>query len=89
MKAKIVSLNNGLQEYDDLDMIRLKSKTHTLLIMPHFMPVIGELDGSIELVYEEHSIFIDGLNGYYMHKQDEFSLLVENGDTTEVVRREE
>ena len=82
MKAKIVSLLNGLQEFENLEMIRIKSNRHTLLIMKNFMPVIGELDGSIELVFSNDVIKMTNLKGYYMHKKNSFSLLVEEGDTT-------
>jgi hypothetical protein len=84
MKAKIVSLLNGLQEFENLEMIRVKSNRHTLLIMQNFMPVIGELDGSIELVFAKDILRMENLKGYYMHKKNVFSLLVEEGDTTPV-----
>ena len=84
MKAKVVSLLNGLQEFENLEMIRVKSNRHTLLIMQNFMPVIGELDGSIELVFAKDILRMENLKGYYMHKKNVFSLLVEEGDTTPV-----
>ena len=56
MKAKVVSLLNGLQEFENLEMIRIKSNRHTLLIMKNFMPVIGELDGSVEFVFAKDVI---------------------------------
>lgn len=77
MKAKIVSIENGLQEYEDVEMIRVKSKHHNLLIMQHYMPVLGELDGYVEIVLKDHSVRFPKIKGYYMHKQDEFQLLAE------------
>ena len=88
MKAKVVSLLNGLQEYDNLEMIRIKSDRHTLLIMQNFLPVIGELYGSVEFVFENNIIGMTGLKGYYLHKKNSFSLLVEDGDTTPVEIKE-
>jgi hypothetical protein len=84
MKAKVVSLLNGLQEFENLEMIRIKSNRHTLLIMKNFMPVIGELEGSVEFVFEKDIVKMENLKGYYMHKKNDFSLLVEEGDTTPV-----
>lgn len=77
MKAKIVSIENGLQEYEDVEMIRVKSKHHNLLIMQHYMPVLGELDGYVDIVLKDHSVRFPKIKGNYMHKQDEFQLLVE------------
>ena len=84
MKAKVVSLLNGLQEFENLEMIRIKSNRHTLLIMKNFMPVIGELEGSVEFVFSKEIVKMENLKGYYMHKKNIFSLLVEEGDTTPV-----
>ena len=77
MKAKVVSLLNGLQEFENLEMIRIKSNRHTLLIMKNFMPVIGELEGSVEFVFSKEIVKMENLKGYYMHKKNIFSLLVE------------
>ena len=88
MKAKVVSLLNGLQEFENLEMIRIKSDRHTLLIMKNYMPVIGELNGSVEFVFEKSIISMSNLKGYYMHKKNDFSLLVEEGDATPVESKE-
>ncbi len=79
IKAKIVSLDEGLREYENIRMIRIKSKKHTLLIMEDFMPVIGELDGDVEIVYGEKSEAIRNVKGFYMHKKNEFSLIIKDG----------
>ncbi len=79
IKAKIVSLDEGLREYENIRMIRIKSKKHTLLIMEDFMPVIGELDGDVEIVYGERSEAIRNVKGFYMHKKNEFSLIIKDG----------
>jgi hypothetical protein len=89
MKAKVVSLLNGLQEFENLEMIRIKSNRHTLLIMKNFMPVIGELDGSVEFVFAKDVITMENLKGFYMHKKNIFSLLVEEGDASPVEYKEE
>lgn len=80
IKAKIVSMESGLLNYENIEMIRIKSKRHTLLIMKNFMPVIGELEGSVEFVFKEYTLLFENLKGYYMHKKNEFSLLVEKGN---------
>lgn len=82
IKAKIVSMEKGLQEYEDVEMIRVKSEDHTLLILQNYMPLLGRLDGYIELVFENETLRFNNLHGYYMHKKNEFSLLVQEGDAT-------
>ena len=91
IRARIVSMDHGLQEYEDIEMIRVKSAHHTLLIMQNYMPLLGELDGYIEIVFDDHTIRMQNLKGFYMHKKNDFNLLIEKGDTTpiEVVEEEE
>ena len=89
IKVKIVSLDNGLQEFEDVEMIRVKSAHHNLLIMQNYMPLLGELDGYVEVVYEDHSIRFENIRGYYMHKQNEFCLLVQEGNTDPIEVLEE
>lgn len=84
IKAKIVSMEYGLQEYDEIEMIRVKSKTHSLLILQNYMPLLGHLDGYVDLVMRDETLRIQNVQGYYMHKQNEFSLLAESGDTMPV-----
>jgi len=76
IKAKVVSLDKGLISYSDIRMIRLKSKTHTLLIMEDYLPIIGELNGMVEFVFEDNTETLTDIKGFYMHKNNEFHLLI-------------
>ena len=89
IKAKIVSIEKGLQEYDKIEMIRVKSADHTLLILQNYMPLLGRLDGYIDLVFENETIRFNNMHGYYMHKKNEFSLLVQEGDAVPCTVMEE
>lgn len=84
IKAKIVSMENGLQEFEEIEMIRVKGENHSLLILQNYMPLLGRLDGYVDIVLENETLRIQDVQGYYMHKQNEFSLLVEKGNTTPV-----
>ena len=84
IKAKIVSMENGLQEFEEIEMIRVKGENHSLLILQNYMPLLGHLNGYVDLVLKDETLRIKDVQGYYMHKQNEFSLLVEQGDTTPV-----
>ena len=75
--ADVVDAMNGLQQYDNIRMIRVKSKDHNLLIMEDYLPVIGEIDGFVEIIFDDSTIKLENIHGYYMHKKNKFSLLVE------------
>lgn len=80
IKAKLVNIEKGLQEYDNVEMVRVKSVDHTLLILQNYMPLLGRLDGYVELVFENRTLRFNDLRGYYMHKKNVFSLLVQEGE---------
>ena len=75
--ADVVDSVNGLQQYENIRMIRVKSKQYNLLIMEDYMPVIGEIDGFVEIIFDDNTIKLTDVHGYYMHKKNKFSLLVE------------
>lgn len=76
IRAKVVSLDKGLISYSDIRMIRIKSRTHTLLIMEDYLPIIGELDGVVEFVFQDSQESLTDIKGFYMHKNNEFHLLI-------------
>lgn len=78
IRAEIVDRETGVTEYDEIRLVRLKSYDHNLLIMEDFMPVIGEVAGFVELVFDDETIEFNPIHGFYMHKKNKFSLLIEN-----------
>ncbi|MBQ7925280.1 MAG: hypothetical protein IJ335_03200 [Lachnospiraceae bacterium] len=78
ISAEIVDRYNGLKSVDNIRMIRVISKDHNMLIMEDFMPVIGEVTGRVELVLEDDVVSVDGIHGFYMHKKNQFRLLIES-----------
>ena len=78
--ADVVDSVNGLHQYENIRMIRVKSKDYNLLIMEDYMPVIGEIDGFVEIVFDDSTIKLEDIHGYYMHKKNKFSLLIDRAD---------
>lgn len=76
--AKIVDRLEGAKTIEGIRMIRVKSHNHNLLIMEDFMPVIGEICGKIEFIQKDDIITEENIYGFYMHKKNEFSLVIEN-----------
>ena len=75
--ADVVDSANGLKQYENIRMIRVKSREYNLLIMEDYLPVIGEIDGYVEIIFDDETIKLENIHGYYMHKKNKFSLLVE------------
>jgi len=76
IKANVLSLNNGLQEYEKVNFIRIKSKYYNIIIMKDYLPIIGEVQGSVEIELQGKTIKLDNIIGYYMHKKNRFHLFI-------------
>ena len=66
ISAEIVDRETGVEQFDNIRMIRLKSHDHNLLIMEDFMPVIGEIAGFVELVFDNETIQYNPIHGFYI-----------------------
>ncbi len=66
----------GLQQFDDVNMVRIKSDKYNLLIMQGFMPVIGEVVGTVEIVKKEDTARFADVRGYFTYSENSFSFLV-------------
>ena len=76
IKVKILSMKNGLIEYLDVQFIRIISKEYNLIIMKDYLPIIGEIEGKIEIETLRKTIKLDKITGYYIHKHNEFNLFL-------------
>lgn len=76
MEVRVSSFANGLQVYRNIQMIRVKSTKYNLLIMEDYMPIIGEIQGSVSFVGEEQKVDLEDIQGFFCHKHNVFSLLV-------------
>lgn len=74
--VKILSMKNGLIEYNDVEFIRITSKDYTLLIMKDYLPVIGEIKGKVEIKSKKDNIQLDNIIAYYIHKHNQFNLFM-------------
>ena len=49
IKVKVFDIRNGMRVYDDIKIIRIISKDYNLLIMKDYLPIIGEIEGSVDI----------------------------------------
>ncbi len=84
ISAQVVDRADGMKQYDNIRLIRIVSKDHNLLIMEDFMPVIGKIDGRVEIVVDDKVIPFNNIIGFYMHKKNHFYLLIEEYKKTEL-----
>ena len=48
IKVRIFDLEKGLVEYEHIKIIRIISKNYNLLVMQDYLPILGEIEGSVD-----------------------------------------
>ena len=74
--ATVLGIDEGFQKFEQVDMIRIKSEKYTLLIMDDYMPVIGRIDGMVEIVSGEDTRSFQPIHGFYTPRKNTFELLI-------------
>ena len=69
-------MKEGLIVYNDVKIIRIKSKKYALTIMQDYLPIIGEIDGNVEIEFIEKTERIENIIAYYVHEHNKFKLFI-------------
>lgn len=78
MKVRIFNLD-GLVEYTDVKIVRIISKDYNLLIMKDYLPIIGEIEGSVDIKSDKEEINLKNIKAFYMNSNNEFNLMIKEG----------
>ena len=79
IKVRIFDLKKGLIEYDNVKYIRIISKTYNLLIMQDYLPILGEIEGSVDIKSEEVELNFKSIKAFYMNSNNVFNLMIKEG----------
>ena len=79
IKVRIFDIENGLREYKDIKIIRIISKDYNLLIMKDYLPIIGEIEGSVDIKNDELNLSFKDIKAFYMNSNNEFNLMIKEG----------
>lgn len=77
MQIKIFTLKSGLEVIDDVRAIRIVSKDYNLLILKDYVPIIGKVEGSVEIEYGDSTKKLDLVVAYYVCNNNIFNLMIE------------
>ena len=72
--VQLLNIAGDVKLYDDVKFIKIKSKKYNLIIMRDYLPIIGEIQGEIQIGREKEDINMKKVRGYFMHKQNQFNL---------------
>lgn len=76
IKVRIFDMENGLREYENIKIIRIISKDYNLLIMKDYLPIIGEIDGSIDIKNDIVNLSFPNIKAFYMNSNNVFNLMI-------------
>ena len=79
-KVRIFDLKTGLVEYEHIKVVRIISKDYNLLIMEDYLPIIGEVDGSIDIKGEGVDLSFPKIEAFYMNSKNVFNLMIKEVD---------
>ena len=79
IKVRIFDIENGLREYKDIKIIRIISKDYNLLIMKDYLPIIGEIEGSVDIKNDEVNLSFKDIKAFYTNSNNEFNLMIKEG----------
>ena len=72
--VQLLNIAGDVKLYDDVKFIKIKSKKYNLIIMRDYLPIIGEVQGEIQIGREKEDINMKKVRGYFMHKHNQFNL---------------
>ena len=75
-KVRIFDLKTGLTEYEHIKVVRIISKDYNLLIMEDYLPIIGEINGSIDIKGEDVDLSFPNIEAFYMNSKNVFNLMI-------------
>lgn len=83
IQVRIFSLKHGLQIYEKILMIHIKSEKYDLLIMEDYLPILGEIDGDIIISLADDEIILTDIKGFFCHEHNSFFLLLKESSNVE------
>ena len=78
IQVRVVDYPHGLRVFDNVRMARIVSEKYNLLVMADHVPVLGEINGSVEIVSEKGIDTLKKIRAFYMHRANVLSILIKD-----------
>ena len=78
IQVRVVDYPHGLRVFENIQMARIISEKYNLLLMADHVPVIGEVDGNIEIVNEKGIETLKDIRAFYMNRANVLSVLIKD-----------
>lgn len=78
LTVRICGREKGMEVYEGVNFVRVRSSRYNLLIMKDYLPVLGRIEGDISFRNQESTYERENVQGFFMHKNNVFSLMLED-----------
>ena len=75
--VNVFELETGLTTYKDCEYIRITDEKYNLLVMLDYTPIIGEVNGKIDIMYNVQEIHYEGVKASFMNSNNVFNLMIQ------------
>lgn len=79
IKVRVFDMAHGLREYDNITIVRIISKDYNLLIMRDYLPIIGEIEGTVDIKNDSVNLSFKDIKAFYMNSENVFNLMIKEG----------
>ncbi len=76
MQVRVLSLEKGLEIYNDIKIIRIVSRDNNLMIMSEFQPVIGEINGNVTFISEESDYGLNDVKAFFCFRKNVMKIII-------------
>ena len=75
--VNLFDLKSGLTTYKDVSYVRITSKDYNLLVMLDYLPIIGEIEGRVDIKVNEEELVFDNIKASFMNSNNVFNLMIQ------------
>lgn len=75
--VNVFELETGLTTYKDCEYIRITDEKYNLLVMLDYTPIIGEVNGKIDIMYNGKEIHYENILASFMNSNNVFNLMIQ------------
>ena len=79
IKVRVFDMAHAQREYENITIIRIISKDYNLLIMKDYLPIIGEIEGSVDIKNDIINESFKNIKAFYMNSENVFNLMIKEG----------
>ncbi|MCC8162258.1 MAG: hypothetical protein LIO86_03585 [Lachnospiraceae bacterium] len=76
MSARVISIRDGVEDFESVRVVHVDSSRYSLMLMPDYTPSIGEVEGTVRIVTDEHVETFEHIKGFFIMRDNAFQLLV-------------